>query len=134
MILSQLHGSRIASNYTASCSQQQDFHFSCQIGKQIATRPVDRKAKEFHSALKAVMSSSQASAAIIDEIDSQTGESPVTQAGHVERPPARKCTLERKKLLRQVSDLNGRPFTAAFLAAATGVDVSEVLQSHLLLE
>ena len=72
------------------------------------------------------MSGDTASAAILDKVDRQKPESSEAQARHLMRPPGRKSTWERQELLRQVSDLKGRPFTAAFLAAATGVEVSEV--------
>ena len=75
------------------------------------------------------MSGARSSSAILDRVESQTDEGSEPQARQLIRPPGRKSAWERQELLRQVSDLKGRPFTAAFLAAATGVEVSEVVST-----
>ena len=55
------------------------------------------------------------------EGSSQAKQSPLVQS------PASQNAWDRLELHKRVSDLKGRPFTAAFLAAATGREVSEVL-------
>ena len=123
MISNQLHYSRIASNYTASCSQPQDIIISF-TAPRTARSFLFRKAED-SVALRAVMSTTKASAASAAAVIED--ERKYAQTAVLQHPPSRKSTWERQELLRQVSDLKGRPFTAAFLAAATGVEVSEVI-------
>lgn len=123
MISNQLHYSRIASNYTASCSQPQDIQNISFTAPRTA-RSFLRKAED-SVALRAVMSTTKASAASAAAVIEDERKN--AQTAVLQHPPSRKSTWERQELLRQVSDLKGRPFTAAFLAAATGVEVSEVI-------
>lgn len=63
------------------------------------------------------------------EID-RSGEG--TVSGKMQNSPIGRQVMERQALHAKVSGLNGQPFTAAFLAAATGRDTSQVINFQLL--
>lgn len=75
---------------------------------------------------KHAKASTSTSATMTAQQVSETPEETVSQAQPLEQSPATSNAWKRLDLHRKVSGLKGKPFTAAFLAAATGVEVSEV--------
>ena len=142
MVLDALIHSRVLSGRFASCSlQSRDTQILC---KRRALRYMTAAAKQ--GALTSAAPVAEIATGTketepqqtkgINEVNADSSLETIEQAQDsvfsMTRPsalrlsPFRQKARERQELHSKVSALQGRPFTSAFLAEATGVDVSEV--------